>query len=457
MSSKTKIADSVDTAVEPAVETQAEKPAKKSTKKAAAPKAAPKVAKKAAPVAAPEVVAEATPEVEAPVVEKVAEQAPKAPAKAAPATEQPAPASSEKKATTMAELLAGSSYEIVVPRRGATVTGRITRKTTKALYVDIDAKTEGIVADKEFEAAQEYIDELEVGQAVDVIIASSENNQGQVLLSLRKAASDARWEYFEEAFEKEEALEALGVDVNKGGLIVSVNGVRGFVPSSQFGKELVGNYMALKGKTVRVKVIEVDRDKNRLIFSERHVSEAEEIAKKEEALEAVTINEIYEGVVSGVMHFGLFVTVEVPIPGSTGTGHVEGLVHISEISWEKVTHPKEYHAVGDRLKVRVLGVDDKTGKLNLSIKQLSDDPWKDIDQRYQTGTTVDGVVSRVEPFGVFVNVEPGIDGLVHQSKLEPGQTFQRGEKITVHVESVSPDQKRMSLSVVSTDLPVAYK
>jgi small subunit ribosomal protein S1 len=441
MSSKTQLDDSVDAAVQPAVETQAEKPAKKTTKKAAAPKAPKAAAQAAAPATTPEVVEQAAPVVEgaAPVSEKVASTSP------------------EKKATTMADLLANSSYAIVVPRRGATVTGRITRKTTKALYVDIDAKTEGIVADKEFEAAQEYIDELEVGQSVDVIIASSENNQGQVLLSLRKAASDARWEYFEEAFEKEEALEALGVDVNKGGLIVSVNGVRGFVPSSQFGKELVGNYMALKGKTVRVKVIEVDRDKNRLIFSERHVSEAEEIAKKEEALDAVTINEIYEGVVSGVMHFGLFVTVEVPIPGSTGTGHVEGLVHISEISWEKVTHPKEYHAVGDRLKVRVLGVDEKTGKLNLSIKQLSDDPWKDIDQRYQTGTTVDGVVSRVEPFGVFVNVEPGIDGLVHQSKLDPGQTFERGEKITVHVESVSPDQKRMSLSVVSTDLPVAYK
>ncbi len=432
MSSQTKLDEQVvETA--PAVDApQAEKPAKKSSKKTAA-KVTPEVTSEVATTpeapAAPEVVAAATPVV----------------------------ATTTPKATTMAELLANASYQITVPRKGATITGKITRKTGKALFVDIDSKTEGIVSDKEFEAAREYIDELKVGQEVDVIIASSENNQGQVLLSLRKAASDARWEYFEEAFEKEEALEALGVDVNKGGLIVSVNGVRGFVPSSQFGKELVGNYMALKGKTVRVKVIEVDREKNRLIFSERHVSEAEEIAKKEEALEAVTLNEVYEGVVSGVMHFGLFVTVEVPIPGGEGTGHVEGLVHISEISWEKVSHPKDYHAVGDRLKVRVLGVDEKTGKLNLSIKQLSDDPWKDIDQRYQTGTTVEGIVSRVEPFGVFVNVEAGIDGLVHQSKIEPGQTFQKGEKITVHVESVSPEQKRMSLSVITTELPVAYK
>jgi small subunit ribosomal protein S1 len=376
--------------------------------------------------------------------------------KAASAPKQKA-ASKSAQPKTMAELLAQADYTIVVPRRGETVTGRITRKGKKALYVDIGAKTEGIVADKEFEAAREYIDELEAGSEIEVIVASVENNQGQVLLSLRKAAADARWEYFEQAQESEEVLEALGVDVNKGGLIVSVNGVRGFIPSSQFGKELVGSYQQLKGKKIKVRAIEVDRDKNRLIFSERHVSEADEIAKKEEALESVKINEVYEGVVSGVMHFGLFVTVEVSIPGSKAVGHVEGLVHISEISWEKVTHPKEYHAVGDRLKVRVLGVDDKTGKLNLSIKQLSDDPWKNIDKRYPVGTTVEGTVSRVEPFGVFVNVEPGIDGLIHQSKLEPGQTFQRGEKLTVHVESVSPEQKRMSLSVVMTELPVAYK
>ncbi len=421
MSSKTQKIDTVEAA-------QAESAPKKTPKKVAQVAAKPKAPKKVAPV----------------VVEKPAKEAVK------PATSKAAP-------TTMADLLAQSDYKIIVPRRGEAITGKVTRKTGKALFVDIDSKTEGIVADKEFEAAKEYIDELKVGDSVEVLIASSENNQGQVLLSLRKAASDARWEYFEEAFEKDEALEALGVDVNKGGLIVSVNGVRGFVPSSQFGKELVGNYLTLKGKKIRVKVIEVDREKNRLIFSERHVSEADEIAKKEEALDAVTINEVYEGVVSGVMHFGLFVTVEVPIPEGTGKGHVEGLVHISEISWEKVTHPKEYHAVGDRLNVRVLGVDEKTGKLNLSIKQLSDDPWKDIDQRYEVGTTVEGTVSRVEPFGVFVNVEPGIDGLVHQSKLEPGQSFERGEKITVHVESVSPEQKRMSLSVISAEMPEAYK
>lgn len=362
-----------------------------------------------------------------------------------------------KAPTTMADLLKETGYEPVVPKRGQSVTGTITGKQKKMLTIDIGAKTEGIVVDKEYDVAAEYIEELEVGQKIEAMVASGENNQGQVLLSLKKAAMDARWGFFEDAYEKGTVLEAKGVDVNKGGLIVVVNGVRGFIPSSQFGKDLVGSFHTLRGKTVKVKAIEVDREKNRLIFSERHVSEAEEIAQKSAALEEVGVNEIYEGVVSGVMHFGLFVTVEVPVEDGKSIGHVEGLVHISEISWEKVTHPKEYHAVGDRIKVRVLGVDEKTGKLNLSIKQLTDDPWQAIDQRYEVGMTLSGVVSRVEPFGVFVNVEPGVDGLIHSSKLEPQAELKKGDKITVNVESVDAEQRRMSLSLVLTELPVGYK
>lgn len=358
---------------------------------------------------------------------------------------------------TMEELLAASTYKFVIPKKGDLVKGLITAKGKKMLSIDIGAKTEGLVVDKEFDMASDYVEELAVGQEIEAIVVSTEGTQGQILLSLKKAAQDAQWAYFEAAFKADQALEAKGIDVNKGGLIVVVNGVRGFVPSSQFGKELVGKYMQLKGKTVAVKVIEVDREKNRLIFSERHVSEAGEIAQKDKALSQVKVAEIYEGVVSGVMPFGLFVTVEVPVDAAGAMGHIEGLVHISEISWEKVSHPKEYHKVGDRIKVRVLGVDENTGKLNLSIKQLSDDPWKGIDTKYQTGMTVSGTVSRVETFGVFVNVEAGVDGLIHSSKLDGDQQFKKGDEITVNVENVDPDQHRMSLSLVLTELPIGYK
>ncbi|MDQ5951106.1 MAG: hypothetical protein QG639_383 [Patescibacteria group bacterium] len=385
--------------------------------------------------------------------------APKAEAKAAPKAEKEAPKTTSKP-KTMEELLNATNYTLHVPQKGQTITGKILSIGRKSMTVDTGGKTEGIVADKEFDVAKDYITALHEGDAIEAQVVSEENSQGQVLLSLKQAAFDARWDYFTQAMEKDEVMEAKGVDVNKGGLIVLVNGVRGFVPSSQFGKELVGKYMQLRGKTIKVKAIEVDREKNRLIFSERHVSEADEIAQKSQALDSVKVNEIYEGVVSGVMPFGLFVTVEVPLDeakdGET-KGQVEGLVHISEISWEKVTHPRDYNKVGDRIKVRVLGLDDRTGKLNLSIKQLSDDPWVEIDKRYEVGMSISGVVSRVEAFGAFINVEPGVDGLIHSSKLDPDSQLKKGDNVTVNVESVDPEQRRMSLSLVLTELPMGYK
>ncbi len=358
---------------------------------------------------------------------------------------------------TMDDLLAMPENTVVVAKKGETIIGTVTGIDNKAVRVDIGSKTEGLVTEREYDLARDYISELKIGDKVEVTIFSTENSQGQVLLSLKHAALDARWDYFAETMEKSEVLEAKGVEINKGGLIVVVNGVRGFVPSSQFGKELVGKFQTLKGKSFKVKAIEVDREKNRLIFSERHVSEEKELAQKEQAISSLETGKIYEGVVSGVMHFGLFVTVEVPIEGKESVGHVEGLVHISEISWEKVNHPKDFHQVGDRIQVKVLGQDERTGKLNLSIKQLKDDPWIGIDTKYPVGTTLAGKVSRVESFGVFVNIDQGIDGLIHNSKLESSHNFKKGDDVTVYVESVSPDQKRMSLSPVMTERPVEYR
>ncbi len=384
------------------------------------------------------------------------------------------------KPQTMAELLAMTGYASAVPQLGKKIEGVIIEKTPKMVKLDINAKCFGVIAEQEFDFAQDYIEELKVGDKIEATVISIENNRGQILLSLKGAANDAKWEFFEDAFNNETTLEAKGIEANKGGLIAVVNGVQGFVPSSQFSRRYLDHIDDLKDKKFEVRAIEVDRERNRLIFSERHVSEEKQIGQQQQALSAVKEGNVYEGVISGVKGFGLFMTVEVPINGSDlkekvedgelnpehrakndlpaeGIGYVEGLIHISEISWEKVDHPKNYHRVGDRVLVKVLGIDQKSGKLNLSIKRLKKDPWQKVAEDYLPGTTFTGKVSRIETFGAFVDVLPGVDGLIHVSKLNPDSKLKIGDDVTVNVDSVDAEKRRMSLSLVMTEMPVGYK
>lgn len=364
----------------------------------------------------------------------------------------------ESVGVSMEELLSETGYQLKAPKQGDVVEGVVTEVNRRMVLIDIGGKTEGMVVDSEYDATKDLIGQLTIGDAVSVYVMSAENDRGQILLSLRKAAVDRKWEQFSEFLQTGKTVSVLGLEVNRGGMIVLADGIRGFVPSSQFGKSYLGRMEQLLEKDFEVKVIEVDKPKNRLIFSEREVSEAEAIKKKAQALDVIEIGKIYDGVVSGIMPFGVFVTVTIPLSGKdkeAGEGQVEGLVHISEISWEKVNDPNDYFSQGDRVKVKVLGVDN--GKLNLSVKQLSDDPWKEILTKYEVGTTVQGKVTRVEPFGVFVTLEPGVDGLIHISKIQSGAEPEVGKPIDVVVDSVDVENRRMSLGLVLTEVPVMYK
>ena len=352
---------------------------------------------------------------------------------------------------TMEELLSLSGYELSVPAKGETITGLVTGVTRKAVLVDIGAKTEGLVAEKEYQIAKDFIDTLKVGDEIEVYVLTEENEKGQIMLSLRRAMFDKLWNMLEDYLENDKEVQVKGAEVNRGGMIVKWQGLRGFVPSSQFGAQYAGNFAELMNKTFAVKPIEVDREKNRLIFSEKHVSEAAVMEKREQALKSVSAGATLTGKVTGVLSFGAFVAVTVE--GVT----VEGLVHISEISWEKVDDIHKYLKVGQEVKVKVLGVEEGTGKLNLSVKQLLVDPWSKIAEKYPVGTTVKGTVSRFAPFGTFVNFEPGVDGLIHVSKASQFGDLKQGEDVEVLVESVEPDHRRMSLGPVLTQVPVGYK
>lgn len=360
--------------------------------------------------------------------------------------------------TTMEELLSSAGYVLSVPKKGETISGLVTMVNRKMVLVDIGAKTEGLVAEKEYEYAREFIETLKVGDEIDVYVASDENEKGQILLSLRRAMMTKLWDMLEGYLKNETEVQVKAVELNRGGMIVKWQGLRGFVPSSQFGASYAGNLQGLVGKAIAVKPIEVDREKNRLIFSEKHVSEAAVMAERETALKNVKVGNVLDGRVTGVLNFGAFVAVTVDSPrGEAGKVTVEGLVHISEISWEKVEDIHKYLKVGDKVQVKVMGVEEGTGKLNLSVKQLLPDPWSQVAEKYAAGTTVKGTVSRSAPFGTFVNFEPGVDGLIHVSRMGAFAELTMGETIEVLVESVDPEHRRMSLGPVLKEVPVGYK
>lgn len=366
----------------------------------------------------------------------------------------------------MDRLMAKAGASLVTPKRGQQLEGKVSFVSRKMVLVDIGAKTEGVVADAEAKEAADIIETLKIGDTISVFIKHPENDQGQILLSLRKAVEEGRWSVFKKWMDEDKEVDVTGLEVNKGGMVVKTGEIRGFVPASQFGEKHLGNMDELLGKTFKVKVIEVDKAQNRLIFSEKLVSDAEGLAKKDEALADVVSGSKLVGTVSGIMPFGVFVTVNVPVKGHADSGavrragevaKVEGLVHISEISWEKVEDPNTMFKVGQEVAVMVIGIEKEAGKLNLSIKQLSGDPWKEIETKYAVGTKHVGKVVRIAPYGVFVNFDKGIDGLIHVSKQPQGKEFKVGESVDVYVEMLDSKSRRMSLGVVLTEVPVEYR
>jgi small subunit ribosomal protein S1 len=372
-----------------------------------------------------------------------------------------------KEPETMEELLRQTGYNLKGLKKGQVVEGIVTDIAKKMILIDIGAKTEGVVLEKEFELIGEMISDLEIGDTVEAHVVSPENDRGQILLSLRQAALDKKWKKFEQLYKTGEPIEVWGLEVNKGGIIVRVDGVRGFVPSSQFGRLYLGHLEELQNKGFKVKVIEVDREKNRLIFSEKEVSEKAALAHQTEALKIVKVGDVLEGVVSGIMPFGVFVRVNVSLTKKKGESKtkdnkpeelfLEGLVHISEISWEKVENPGTYYKTGDKIKVKIIGVDKDSARLNLSVKRLQSDPWEKIEDRYPEGAKVKGKITRLAAFGAFVNFEPGVDGLIHISKIPAEEEFKPGQTISCFVESVDKEHRRMSLSLALLKKPVGYK
>ncbi|MFZ5933020.1 MAG: 30S ribosomal protein S1 [Patescibacteria group bacterium] len=353
--------------------------------------------------------------------------------------------------TTMAELLASAAAKIPSFSSGQKVKGTVIAKNSKSLILDIGGKSEGVVAEKAFAEARDFIKALKVGDTVTASVLVPETKDGVTLLSLRQAAFDALWEKLEKVKEEGKEVVVFGKGVNPSGLTVDVEGLTGFIPGSQLGKEAAKNSQSLVGKYFKAKVIEVDKLANKVVLSEREVSDAEDLKASKEALAKIKEGDIYDGVVTTVASFGCFVKLDL---GKKDVS-IEGLVHISELSWGKVESVEEAVSEGDKVKVKVLGIKD--GKISLSVKAAQKDPWEEIDKKYSIEAKVKGKVTRVSDFGAFVEVEPGIEGLIHITNIPPGQRLAEGQEVNCYVQDLDPKAKKLSLGLVLTTKPVGYK
>lgn len=356
---------------------------------------------------------------------------------------------------TMDELLAMTGYQLRGLKRGDVLEGIVRRVSPKEVTVDIGRKTECVVIDRELETYRDALMALAPGDRVMAQVIVEENDRGNPVVSLRRSIFERRWRELREKQKSGEFVEVLFKEPVRGGILVDYGGIRGYIPQSQLDSDAVKQLDKLTGRRATVKIIEVDEATNRLVFSQRQAAEGEVLAKQREILALVPVGKTVDATITGVVPFGAFAKFAVDRDGERY--EVEGLIHISEIAWEKVDDPNAYLKVGDTLKVKVVGVDEQTGKLTLSIKQLLPDPWEHVLDMFEKDSVVKGTVTRVTPFGVFVSLSPGIEGLIHISKLAPGQEPRSGEEISCTIEEIKPDQRKISLSMTLVEKPIGYR
>ncbi len=353
----------------------------------------------------------------------------------------------------MSELL-DQDYARVVPKHGEIIEGIIVSKTPNEVIVDIGCKSEGIVSARDLERLDPAIRKsLRVGDSVYVYVIRPQDASGNSILSLSRAMLEGDWKKAQELFDAEEVFEGVVASTNRGGLIVHVGRVRGFVPASQVSsirlsrnmddtqrEELLGQ---LTGKKVHCKIIELDRRRNRLILSERSAMREWRQDRKEQLMSELNEGSVRHGVVSSLCDFGAFVDL----------GGADGLIHLSELSWSRVAHPRQVLQVGQEVDVYVLGVDRDRRRIALSLKRLKPEPWSDIEQRYQIGQVVKGRITNITDFGAFARLDEDIEGLIHISELSeerighPNEVVQEGQELELRVIRIDAARQRLGLSL----------
>jgi small subunit ribosomal protein S1 len=354
------------------------------------------------------------------------------------------------------QMLMEQSPPVISPEPGEVLDGTVIFKGKNKLLLDINGTATGIVSGRELRDSFLTFNDLRVGAPVTAMVLEEENEEGMIVMSLRRVSQQKAWDRFYTLVEEDGTMTFVPQEANKGGLLANIDGIRTFLPVSQLSpmnyprvsnsdaSEIISRLQRFIGHVFTVKVITMDEDAGKIVVSEREAM-AEQRAK---AVESLRVGDEKDGIVSGVVNFGIFVTFD----------GLEGLVHISEIAWGHVKNPSEFVKIGDRIKIKVIGLEGE--KLSLSIKQLQKDPWEEIAERYPVGKKVQGSVMRLTDYGAFVKLEPEINGLVHLSELahhkvnDPADVLKVGQKIDVQVINIEPDERRIGLSIKAL-LPIS--
>jgi small subunit ribosomal protein S1 len=344
---------------------------------------------------------------------------------------------------TMDELLA--SAEIRQLKAGDVVEGEVSSVKKHEVWVDLGANGVGVVMRREIGHGQQ----LEPGQSVVTSVVDPEMDEGFALLSMRRAAKDRGWDELQKTFESEEIIEITAYDANRGGLLIELEGIRGFLPVSQLAAgnyprvsgadkdEILQKLNALVNKPLRVRILDISRKDNKLIFSEKEAVKDD----MQDRFAKLKVGDTVEGVVTGVIDFGAFVNVD----------GIEGLIHISEISWERVEDPRDYIKTGQTVEAKIIAIDKD--RLSLSLKQMTEDPWLNEVKAFNKGDSVEGKVTRITPFGAFVQLSPAVEALVHVSEMgdeesiDPEKIFQLNEKKKFKVIDIDTEGRKIALSL----------
>jgi small subunit ribosomal protein S1 len=340
----------------------------------------------------------------------------------------------------MAKLLEKSNTKVKRIRHGETVEGTVISKKEDELILDIGAKAEGLVGGGELDDEADTFRKIKEGDKVLATVLQAEDNRGYVLLSLKKAEPERDWRRLEEVLEGEEIIEVKILGPNRGGVIALFGSQRGFVPFSHLSlkNKMAANSGKLAGSALKVKVLELDRRLGRIVLSEREALTDQEREEEIEKITKVKAGEVYEGEITSVAPFGVFVKFD----------SLEGMVHVSELSWERIDNPKDQFKVGDSLKVQVVKVDEDEGKIILSHKRTLSNPWEKVAKKYPEGTKVKGKVTKIADFGAFVELEPGVEGLIHVT--ETTGPLAEGDEVEARVIGLDPKEQKLALSLKAT-------